>query len=183
MRRLVVLTSLMAAAYIAQGQDQRMATSIPSTSLNEPAIKTRNGKVPRIQPSFGLSISATQTTFAVGSPENITIRIDNITDKEIPWSPGYNDVRITARRGSEEAERTALHRNLRGEPKATDPPLLTSGSSVTLLVPPHQRVSQTLDIRKLYDLPPGEYKVVAQRYDAISDVFVRSNEVLIMLTP
>lgn len=180
---IVIITFLATTSCIAQSQRQGTVTSIPSTSLDEPTSKTCAGTAPTVAPRFGIDIRASSTSVQSGDPINIVVTINNITNQDIPWSPGYDDVRITVRHGSIEAPRTALHRYLRGEPAPGDAALLTSGSRVTLFVPRHKTASQTLNIGKVYEFTDsGNYTVVVQRYDEMSDVFVRSNALTISLS-
>lgn len=163
-----------------QDQTKRMVTSIPSSSLDEPSGRTRLGLTPKVAPRFSVSVSAPEKAVRGTAPLNVVVTLSNLTDGELPWAPGYQDLRLTIRRGATENERTAFHRFLRGEPAAEDKPMLTSGSHVTLMIPPHKSASQTLDLRKLYEFnSDGDYSIVVQRYDEVSDVFVRSNTVTI----
>jgi len=163
-------------------QNEPRTQSIPASSLDEPVGKTRSGRTPTTAPRFSLSLSSSSKSFKIGQPIQIVVTIKNTGTEEIPWSPGYDDVRITVRRGPLEAARTLYHRTLRGEILPGDPVSVTSGSRLTLLIPVNQTKSQTLDLDKLYDIKEsGTYAVVAQRYDEASDVFVRSNALTVSI--
>lgn len=156
-------------------QDAPKGVNIPSSSLDQPAGKTLAGKAPTKSPRFLVTLSSPSKSFKTDQPIDVVVTIKNLSDQEVPWSPGFDDVRITVKHGSVEAARTLYHRTLRGETMPSEPTSLTSGSKLTLLIPINQTASQTLDLKKLYELEPGTYSVVAQRYDEVSDVFVRSN--------
>lgn len=182
MKKIAIFTLMVAVAFIAQGQkpSERTTTSIPSTSLDEHTVRTRTGALPTVAPRFSISINTPSRIVQAVGALSIAVTINNLTDQPIPWAPGYNDVRVTVKRGLIEAQRTALHRVLRGEPAPEDNPLMTSGSGITLLIPPHKSATQTLDLRQLYEFTEnGDYAIIVQRYDDSSDVFVRSNVVTI----
>ena len=139
--------------------------------------------------TLSIVLSTSGQPLKVGAPINVIVAFTNGSQSDIEWAsqpndPGYRDARYSLKFGNSEVPKTKFYRMLRGEYQAGDPQAADGGSTVSVPLHPGQSVRATFDLNKLYEIDrPGTYVFTAERYDAVTKSFVRSNQLLLMLGP
>lgn len=135
---------------------------------------------------FALSISIPQTTMRSGADIPVEIKIQNISDHEIPIfvSPGESgiasafEVVVLNQTGAKIPETAA---GLQAHGKTNIPNTISGG---TMKIPVGGNKKYTTHISKIFDVSrPGRYTVQAQKLDKADGIIVKSNRIPFTVTP
>ena len=78
---------------------------------------------------------------------------------------------------------TLFHRVIRGKQTQADPPLVDSGSTIEIPLPPGQSIRFTVDITKLFEVKVGGiYILTGKRFLSQSDGWLSSNALTLTVT-
>jgi len=174
LRHILVLVVLPTMLWTGSLVQEHPASSAESASLSKPAFSIT------IAPSSPLDLSA---------PIEISVTVKNVSNTDMSWEAEYGntaykafDVSLT--RGNHSVGTTFFHRKIRGKQRADDPHETAGGSSVVSMVPPGKAFTETIDLRRLYDITePGMYTVQVSRYDEASKMVVHSNTLTLKIVP
>jgi hypothetical protein len=141
-------------------------------------------------PSFSLTISALADKVKVSEPVKVNVVMKNISAKDIRvWYDSLGTekvykVIVKNEKGSA-PEETKFKRDLKGleNPAYITPntPLNFSGATATLK--PNEEVTDPLNVSRLQNFVPGKYTIQVQRFDLKSGTFIKSNTIIVTVTP
>lgn len=142
--------------------------------------------------SYSVTITTPQTVVKVGSKINIDILLTNTSNQEIIVTADNGargefeyTIFVSDRYGHEPHE-TKYLRAVRGKDSG-DPGDTTSlvvvHSSGLRQVKPGGILKSSIDLTKLYDLPPGRYTIRVEDIEQASQTHIKSNALTVTVTP
>ncbi|MCU1240459.1 MAG: hypothetical protein JWO71_1185 [Candidatus Acidoferrum typicum] len=141
-----------------------------------------------VKPAITITISSDRMDISPGSPLPVEITLLNTSNHDVVVGQDLSrkgefvyTIKVKEDTGSE-ASKTDYHRAHRGEP--TKKPILINESLFQVTVQPGKTLKDDVDISTLYDLTqPGKYTVQVERVDPISKTVVKSNSIIVTVTP
>lgn len=152
-------------------------------------ISPTNGLSQSTQPRYSITISATKTTFKVGSEVRLQIVQKNTTDlnqqfwiENIETLHGEYVFLINATRvDGMNVPRSKYFREVRDEAGNFMPG--TAGNGMSIMKKPGESIQSSIDLNELYELESGKYTIYVYQKDKISKNTIKSNTLTVTLYP